>query len=270
MCRTRAFPENGCLAIFPPGGAPLPKLDWPSLGVAYPLLAKSRLGCSPNLGWYAAYHTTTCKSRRNTNQCLDEKSRGLPASRPAAPFICPVAQPPQRFPRSWKRWRIAAQEFPAITAFIIARFKKRTNHMSNLMFPLPPLVDIPPRTPSQPCGALAAQPCLAPVPAIPGPSTPPAVPALEKPASATLVPYPSARCSVKGCVFPAPLQGHTMCHYHELLQSEGELFQSQQPSHLLSLHAPFGIPDDEPDDSRQQDRKRQAAEREAFILDEAA
>jgi hypothetical protein len=39
---------------------------------------------------------------------------------------------------------------------------------------------------------------------------------------------------------------------------------------LLSLQAPFGIPDEEPDDSRQQDRKRQAAEREAFILDEAA
>jgi hypothetical protein len=37
---------------------------------------------------------------------------------------------------------------------------------------------------------------------------------------------------------------------------------------LLSLHAPFGIPDNEPDDSRQQDRKRQAAEREAFILDD--
>jgi hypothetical protein len=39
---------------------------------------------------------------------------------------------------------------------------------------------------------------------------------------------------------------------------------------LLSLHAPFGIPDDEPDDSRHQDRKRRAAEREAFILDETA
>jgi len=39
---------------------------------------------------------------------------------------------------------------------------------------------------------------------------------------------------------------------------------------LLSLQAPFGIPDEEPDDSRQQDRKRQAAQREEFILDEAA
>jgi hypothetical protein len=39
---------------------------------------------------------------------------------------------------------------------------------------------------------------------------------------------------------------------------------------LLSLHAPFGIPDVEPDDSRQRDRKRQAAEREEFLMDEAA
>jgi hypothetical protein len=34
------------------------------------------------------------------------------------------------------------------------------------------------------------------------------------------------------------------------------------------LQAPFGLPDQEPDDSRLQDRKRQAAERELFILDE--
>ena len=143
--------------------------------------------------------------------------------------------------------------------------------MSNLMCPLPPFVNTPTRLTSEPCGALAPQPCLAPVPALPEPSTPPAVPASAKRASATVVPLPSARCSVKGCVFPAPLPGHTMCHYHELLQSdaEAELFQSQQPTLLLSLQAPFGIPDDEPDDSRQQDRKRQAAEREAFILDEA-
>jgi hypothetical protein len=46
------------------------------------------------------------------------------------------------------------------------------------------------------------------------------------------------------------------------------LFQSHQPSYLLTLQAPFGVPDFEPDDSRQQDRKRQAAEREMFLLDE--
>jgi hypothetical protein len=63
-----------------------------------------------------------------------------------------------------------------------------------------------------------------------------------------------------------------MCHYHELLESdaEAEHFQSHQPTQWLSLQAPFGISDDEPDDSRYEDRKRQAAEREAFLLDEAA
>ena len=77
---------------------------------------------------------------------------------------------------------------------------------------------------------------------------------------------------MKGCVFPAPFLGHTLCHYHELQESDAEAahFQSHQPTLLLSLQAPFGIPDDEPDDSRQQDRKRQAAEREAFLLDEPA
>jgi hypothetical protein len=39
---------------------------------------------------------------------------------------------------------------------------------------------------------------------------------------------------------------------------------------LLLLYAPFGVADDEPDDSRQQDRKRQATERETFLLDEPA
>ena len=243
--------------------------------MAYPLLARSRLGCSPNLSFDRAYHTTSCKSRRNTNRCHEKKLRGLPASSPAArfgqapTFFCPGAQPPQLFPRSWKRWPFAAREFRTISAFIIAPSKKRTQYMSNPMSALPPVGSIPPRPRSEPCGALAAETCLVPVPALPGPSTPPEVRLPEQSASAAPAPRQSARCSVKGCVFPAPLQGHTKCHYHELLQSEGELFQSHQPSRLLALYAPFGVPDDEPDDSRQQDRKRQAAEREAFLLDDA-
>jgi hypothetical protein len=66
------------------------------------------------------------------------------------------------------------------------------------------------------------------------------------------------------------LPGHPTCPYHERLQSEGELFESYQPTYWLMLHAPFGIPDYEPDDSRHQDRRRQATERQAFLLDEAA
>ena len=44
--------------------------------------------------------------------------------------------------------------------------------MSNLTFPLPSLVSTSPESPSQPCGALAVQPCLAPVPSPPQPATP--------------------------------------------------------------------------------------------------
>ena len=142
--------------------------------------------------------------------------------------------------------------------------------MSNLMLHLPEFVSVPPRPFSKPCGPLATQPCLAPVPDPPRASTCLDVPQPKKPVSATPVPMQSPRCSVKGCVFPVPLPGATVCHYHELQQSEAEHFQSHQPSELLLLHAPFGVPDHEPDDSRHKDRKRQAAEREAFLLDEAA
>lgn len=74
---------------------------------------------------------------------------------------------------------------------------------------------------------------------------------------------------MKGCAFPASAEGNSMCRYHELLYSpEAGLFASHQPTYLLSLQAPFGVPDDEPDDSRHKDRERWAAEREAFLLDE--
>ena len=85
-------------------------------------------------------------------------------------------------------------------------------------------------------------------------------------ASATAV-----RCSVKACVFPVPADGRSECRYHRLLQSEAVLFQSHQPSHLLLLYAPLDVPEEseeEVDDSREQDRKRLAAEREKFILDD--
>jgi hypothetical protein len=116
------------------------------------------------------------------------------------------------------------------------------------------------------------QPCLEPV-AVPVPevchdSTPAEMGSSKMPDSDLTSPAPSARCSVKGCVFPAPPQGRAECRYHELLRSEAELFQSHQPSHLLELRAPFGIAEEESDDSPQQDRKRQAAEWDAFVLDE--
>jgi|SRR5579862_3558019 len=136
--------------------------------------------------------------------------------------------------------------------------------MSNLILPSSPFSTL--QHLSVPSGALGLQPCLEPV----------KMPRLK---AATLeliqIPEPiidsyiapSGRCSVKGCVFPAPLS-RTECRYHELVRSEAVLFQSHQPSHLLSLQAPFGVPEKEIDNSRLEDRKRQAAEREAFILDE--
>jgi len=93
-------------------------------------------------------------------------------------------------------------------------------------------------------------------------------PTIEKAPSADPAPWSLPRCSVKGCVFPVSAEGLTECRYHELLQSEGEFFESRQTSDLLSLYQPFGIPDYEPDDSRQQDRKRQADERQEFLMDE--
>ena len=81
---------------------------------------------------------------------------------------------------------------------------------------------------------------------------------------------PSLRCSVRGCVFPVPRHGRRKCQYHALQHSEASLFESRQPSCLLQLQAPFGLPDHEPDDSRQKDRARWASEREAFLLDDAA
>lgn len=139
--------------------------------------------------------------------------------------------------------------------------------MPNLIFSLPPIASVPPRPPPESCGALAAQPCLAPIPAVPPASTPPAIPPPEESVTPSAS-RQSPRCAVKGCVFPAPYLGHPECHYHELQQAEGALFQSHQPSHLLTLHMPLGVPDYELDDSRYRDRKRQAAERESFLLEE--
>ena len=165
--------------------------------------------------------------------------------------------------------------------------------MSNLILsvPLPLSVAAQPLLLSS--GALGLQPCLDPNPsdpdrtpsgldrtvsALPAPDPVPLPghvgplpfsqiaaisPIAERPTFA-----PTAHCAVKGCVFPASAEGGAECHYHNLLRTEAVLFQSHQPSHLLLLQAPLGLPEEEIDDSREQDRKRLAAEREEFVLDE--
>ena len=264
----RRIAVNGFLAIALGGAAYRPLQGCAFPAVAYSSGIQSRLGYSPNGGFDAAYHTTTGKSRSKTNNGLDKKSR---------PFRCPPLLPaPLRLTR---RRRIPEtdtgqypgespeerlrRELPSSSSYNLINQKKRTKYMSNLILPASSLVRVPPLTQSH--GALGVQPCLALVtdlartvtPAKVGPSRPPA-------------PAPSARCSVKGCVFPASSPEGTECRYHELLRSDAVLFQSHQPSHLILLSAPFGEPEEEFDDSRQQDRKRQSAEREAFILDEPA
>src|SRR5208283_5215806 len=101
-----------------------------------------------------------------------QKNRGLPPSRPVRPLICSVAQRQRQFPRAGKRLHITVTEFLIPAALLAASTQKRSKYMSNLIFPLlPPAV--PPSHPlSQSCGALAVQPCLAPLPDVPPPPTP--------------------------------------------------------------------------------------------------
>lgn len=265
---TRA--ESRFVAFFPLRSSAPPLPGCPFLSVAYSLWASSRLGYSPKMAYHRAYHTTFCELESKTNYCFRQKICGLaaygraasldPPRSPVAPALSPAGE-------AATNCRAGVSYYHCFHHFLNA---KRTNYMSNLTFPLLSLVSNSPQSPSQLCGALPVQRCLAPVPSPPPPSTPLPGSQLEKQGFALPTPSPAARCSVRGCVFPVSIPGHDQCHYHDLLQSEAELFQSHQPSHLLSLQAPFGIPDEEPDDSRQQDRKRQAAEREAFVLDEAA
>ncbi len=79
--RTRTFPGNGSSAFPSPGDPPQPNLDYPFLPVAYCLLAHSRLGYSPKVGLDAAYHTTSCKSRSNTNVMCGQKIKRSPPFR---------------------------------------------------------------------------------------------------------------------------------------------------------------------------------------------
>jgi len=269
--RTCALAETGFLAFFTPGRAVPPLPDWSFAPVAYSLIASSRLGFSPKMAYHRAYHITIRKRESNTNYCYRQKICGLTARGPAGspdPIRSPVGAALCPAEEAAANCRFGSFRLPSF--FYHFQYPKRTNYMPNLTFPLPSPVSISPQSPSEPCGALAVQPCLVPGPSSSQPSIPLAASQPEKSASAPPTPSPSARCPVKGCVFPVSSPGHNQCRYHALLQSEAELFQSHQPSHLLSLQAPFGIPEEEPDDSRYQDRKRQAAEREAFILDEAA
>lgn len=80
----------------------------------------------------------------------------------------------------------------------------------------------------------------------------------------------SRRCSERGCVFPVSFISGEKCLYHHLEALEPGFFESTQPTLSMLDQAKFGLPDGEPDDSRVVDRNRQAAQRVAFLLEEAA
>lgn len=96
------------------------------------------------------------------------------------------------------------------------------------------------------------------------PLRPPASP-LARPGSLS-----SARCIEKGCVFPAEPGGRGECAYHRRQSLEPNCFNSQQPTRLLLEQARFGLPDSVPDDTRARDRRRLAAERVRFMLEDGA
>jgi len=75
-----------------------------------------------------------------------------------------------------------------------------------------------------------------------------------------------ARCVEKGCVFPARGTS-SRCLHHERQLEEPALYESFQPTSAVVDRGKFGVPNEEPDDSRFRDRKRLASQREAFLDD---
>ena len=73
------------------------------------------------------------------------------------------------------------------------------------------------------------------------------------------------RCAEKGCIYPAGPGESGRCRQHQRQQHEPTLFHSRQPSMILLDCAKFGLPEEEPEDSRFRDRRRLAAQREAFL-----
>src|SRR5208337_374902 len=104
-------------------------------------------------------------------------------------------------------------------------------------------------------------------------SPPPLLPSAES-ASNRAISIPPAkrpvriearRCGERGCIYPAGPGESGRCLQHQRQQREPALFHSRQPSMILLDCAKFGLPEEEPEDSRFRDRRRLAAQREAFL-----
>jgi len=84
------------------------------------------------------------------------------------------------------------------------------------------------------------------------------------------VSFSTARCSEKGCVFPAASPDSGKCVYHTRQQEEPVLFRSHQPTGLFLDPARMGPSEREYDGSRKRDRRRMAALWEQFQSDGTA
>ena len=85
-------------------------------------------------------------------------------------------------------------------------------------------------------------------------------------AAINVLPPPPApgRCAEPGCVFPAWHPRTRYCHYHVVLETEAELFESCQPIlEILALYMRFG-PDPEFEEYDRQQKRMQAIVRDLF------
>ncbi len=93
---------------------------------------------------------------------------------------------------------------------------------------------------------------------------PPPVVAQERMAQATET--TSSRCREKGCIFPALHGAGGKCVHHCREEREPAMYLSKQPTRAALEHGKFLHPDEElVFGSREADRRRLEAEREAFF-----
>ncbi|MDE3180127.1 MAG: hypothetical protein KGM47_10785 [Acidobacteriota bacterium] len=121
-------------------------------------------------------------------------------------------------------------------------------------------------------GAVSATPIIAavvsPHPSLlqPGALQPWRAAAIPRPEDPARLPQ-SARCSERGCVFPAAAGKEGKCLHHLRQNHEPILFSSYQPTRAVLDRGRFELPAEEVDTSRSRDRRQLVAMREAFLED---
>ncbi len=132
---------------------------------------------------------------------------------------------------------------------------------------------VPPRfAPPLALPLLPVVPLEPPLPVVPleprviGPVTVQPAPVAAPEQAPHVSPTVSARCREKGCIFPAVGRAGGKCVHHYREEREPTMYLSKQPTRAALDHGKF-IPADEElmFGSRQADRRRFEAEREAFF-----